>query len=302
MCLIPGLGQRGGLAVNGGNPAGDGLHPDPVVHAAHIRDVDETAASGQAGQSGTLDLGLLHLGEASGGLPEDEHHFRHPLIGCEAQGGGGCLQGVVSAGGQVVRQRPVLAAVHPVGDLIHAGEVVGAGDDGVQPHLCWEGVPPIEGLEHDIGIVGDAGQDIVHRLACHGLPGSGLGDGHPGGQALVGHLEAEDLALMLQVGGQLLVTHAVVGRGLGLPDGIAAQGQGLGGGQTALVALDGVHQIAGLVVDLEHSPLQQRTGRQAVGGVVVGGFFHDLDLRRDLSRVNSAKCSKLINSFTFYKQ
>ena len=86
---------------------------------------------------------------------------------------------------------------------------------------------------------------------------------------------------MLQVGGQLLAAHAVVGRGLGLPDGVAAQRQGLGGGQTALVALDGVHQIAGLVVDLEHSPLQQRTGRQAVGGVVVGGLFDDLDLRGD---------------------
>ena len=83
---------------------------------------------------------------------------------------------------------------------------------------------------------------------------------------------------MLQVGGQLLAAHAVVGRSLGLPDGVAAQRQGLGGGQTALVALDGIHQIPRLVVDLEHSPLQQRTGRQAVGGVVVGGLLDNLDL------------------------
>ena len=297
MRLIPGFGQRGGLAIDGSHPAGDGLHPDPVVHTAHVRDVDEAAASRQASHSGTSDLGLLHLSEASGGLPEHEHHFRHPLIGREAQGGGGCLQGVVLLRTQVVRQRPVLAAVHPVGDLIHAGEVVGAGDDGVQPHLGGEGVAPVEGLEHDVGIVGDAGQHIVHRLARHGLLGSGLGDGHPGGQALVGHLEAEDLALMLQVGGQLLVAHAVVGRGLGLPDGVAAQRQGLGGCQTALVALDGVHQIAGLVVDLEHSPLQQRTGRQAVGGVVVGGLLHDLDLRSNLSRRNYALNYQFVTAF-----
>ena len=59
---------------------------------------------------------------------------------------------------------------------------------------------------------------------------------------------------------QLGIAHAVVGRGLGLPDGIAAQRQGLGGGQTTVVALDGVHQIPGLVIDFEYSALQQRTG------------------------------------------
>ena len=40
-----------------------------------------------------------------------------------------------------------------------------AGDDSVQPHLGGEGVAPVEGLEHDIGIVGDAGQHIVDWLA-----------------------------------------------------------------------------------------------------------------------------------------
>ena len=284
MRLIPGFGQRGGLAIDGSHPAGDGLHPDPVVHTAHVRDVDEAAASRQASHSGTSDLGLLHLSEASGGLPEHEHHFRHPLIGCEAQSGRGCLQGIVLLCTQVVRQRPVLAAVHPVGDLIHAGEVVGSGDDGVQPHLGGEGVAPVEGLEHDVGIIGDAGQHIVQRLAHRGFLGSGLGDGHAGGQALVGHLEAEDLALMLQVGGQLLAAYAIIGQGFGLPDGVTAQGQGLGGGQSPVVALDGVHQISGLVVNLEHSPLQRSTGS---GGVIVGGLLHNLDLRADLSRVNS---------------
>ncbi len=86
---------------------------------------------------------------------------------------------------------------------------------------------------------------------------------------------------MLQIGGQLGIAHAVVGGSLGLPDGIAAQRQGLGGGQTTIVALNGIHQIARLVVNLEHSALQQRTGGQAVGGVVIGGLLHDLDLSGD---------------------
>ena len=96
-------------------------------------------------------------------------------------GGAGCLQGVVLLRTQVVRQGPVLAAVHPVGDLIHAGEVVGAGDDGVQPHLRGEGIPPVEGLEHDVGIVGDAGQHIVKKSAdynsTNGLPAGTLLEG-----------------------------------------------------------------------------------------------------------------------------
>ena len=297
MRLIPGFGQRGGLAIDGSHPAGDGLHPDPVVHTAHVRDVDEAAASRQASHSGTSDLGLLHLSEASGGLPEHEHHFRHPLIGCEAQSGRGCLQGIVLLCTQIVRQRPVLAAVHPVGDLIHAGEIVGPGDDGVQPHLGGKRIPPIKIVQTDIGIIGYAGQHIVHRLASHGLPGAALGDRHAGGQALVGHLEAKDLALMLQVGGQLGIAHAVICRGLDLLDGIAREREGLGCGQPPFIALDGIHQIPGLVVNLKHSPLQQRTGRQAVGGVVVGGLLHDLDLRSNLSRRNYALNYQFVTAF-----
>ena len=50
------------------------------------------------------------------------------------------------------------------------------------------------------------------------------------------------------------------------------------GQYASAVRTDGVHQIARLVPDLKHSALQQRPGGQAVGGVVVGGFFGDLDL------------------------
>ena len=86
---------------------------------------------------------------------------------------------------------------------------------------------------------------------------------------------------MLQVGRQLLIADPIIGRGLYLFDGIAREREGLGGGHAPAVGADGVHQIASLVPDFKHSALQQRPSRQAVGGVVVGGFLGDLDLSGD---------------------
>ena len=105
-----------------------------------------------------------------------------------------------------------------------AGEVVGARHHRVQPHLCGQGVPPVEGREHNVGSVGDVAEHVAHRLARHDLLGAGLGDGHAGGQGLVGHFQADDLAGMLQIGGQLLVADPVIRRGLDLLDRVAAQG------------------------------------------------------------------------------
>ena len=86
---------------------------------------------------------------------------------------------------------------------------------------------------------------------------------------------------MLQVGGQFLLIHAVVGWSLDLPDGVAGEGQGLGNRQPPAVRSDGVYHVPSLVRDLKHGPLQQRPGRQSGGGVVVGGLLHDLDLPCD---------------------
>ncbi|CAN4020566.1 Immunoglobulin, partial [Dysosmobacter welbionis] len=92
---------------------------------------------------------------------------------------------------------------------------------------------------------------------AHDLLGAGLGDGHAGGQALVCHFKAHDLALMLQVGGQLGFVDTVMLRGLDLPDGIAGEGELFGHGQPPAVRANGINQIARLVVNLEHGPLQE---------------------------------------------
>ena len=136
---VASTGQRLCLAVHGGDPAADSLDPLVVIHAAHIRDVHEGAARSQTVDGGAFQRGLFHLSEACRCLAEHEHDLRYPLIGGEAQRRGGCGQRVILRRGQVVRQRPVFSAVYPVGDLIGAGEVVGAGHHGVQTHLCRQG-------------------------------------------------------------------------------------------------------------------------------------------------------------------
>ena len=55
-----------------------------------------------------------------------------------------------------------------------------------------------------------------------------------------------------------------------------------------------IHRDAG-------NPIVKKMDKVGVA-FLLGNLGEQLLLRRDLSRVNSAKCSKLINSFTFYKQ
>ena len=151
----------------------------------------------------------------------------------------------------------------------------------VQRHGGGQGVPPIETVQPDIGGIGNAGEGVADRLAAHHLLGTCLRDGHAGGQALVRHLEADDLPLMLQVGGEFRLIDAVVVWGLDLPDSVAGQGKLFGNRTAPAVAPNGVHYISGLVINLEHGPLQERACGQTVGRVVVGGFLDDLDLSRD---------------------
>ena len=86
---------------------------------------------------------------------------------------------------------------------------------------------------------------------------------------------------MLQVGGQLGFVDTVMLRGLDLPDGIAGEGELFGHGQPPAVRANGINQIARPVVNLEHGPLQECSGGQAGGGVVVGGPLDNLDLAGD---------------------
>ena len=189
-------------------------------------------------------------------MAKHKHDLRHTLIGGEAQGCGGCGQGIGLAGTQIIRQGAILPAVHTIGDLIGAGEVIGSGDHSVQPYLGGDGIPPIETVQPDIGSIGDAGEGVAHRLAAHDLLGAGFCDGHAGSQALVCHFKADDLALMLQVGGELCLIDAIVVWGLDLPDGVAGQRELFGNRKAPAVGADGVHQIACPVVNLKDSPLQ----------------------------------------------
>ena len=68
--LISGTGEGSGLGVYRGHPAADGLHPLPVIHAAHISDVHEAGAACKAAECGAAQHGLFHLGEAGWRLAE----------------------------------------------------------------------------------------------------------------------------------------------------------------------------------------------------------------------------------------
>ena len=61
---------------------------------------------------------------------------------------------------------------------------------------------------------------------------------------------------MLQIGGQFLLIHAVVGWSLDFPNGIARQGKLLGNRKAPAIAPNGVYQIARLVVNFKDSSLQ----------------------------------------------
>ena len=86
---------------------------------------------------------------------------------------------------------------------------------------------------------------------------------------------------MLQIGGEFRFINAVIGRSLDLTDGIAGERQRFGHGQPSAIRADGVHQITRFIIDIKHGPLQQRSGRQSVGGVVVGRLLDNLDLACD---------------------
>ena len=62
---------------------------------------------------------------------------------------------------------------------------------------------------------------------------------------------------------------------------VAGQGQLLGNSQSSAVRANGIDHIACFVSDLKDCALQQCLGWQAVGGIIVGRLFHDLDLACD---------------------
>ena len=280
---IAGFGQGRGLAVHSRHPAGHGLYPYAVMGSAHVGHIHKAAPCGQAGHGLAVEHRGFHLAKASGDLTEHEHDFGDALIGRKAQGRGGRGQRVVPAGAETVGQGAVVpGVVDAVHDLIGAGEIVGAGDYLIQPDGGGQGVAPVERLEHDVAGVADPGEHIADRLAAGGLLGAGLFDGNAGGQALIGDFQLDDLAAVLHHGGIGFRGRAVVGRGLCLPDGVAAQGEGLGGREAVGPGYNGVHLVpVALVVNLKGGPLQQRTGGQAIGGVVVRGLLHNLDLSPD---------------------
>ena len=131
--------------VDPGHPPGGGHDPLAVVHAAHIRLVDELAAAGEPGIDGGIDLGRLHLPEVGGNHAEGHHELGDILVGGQAQGGLGGIQHIVLLGTQVVVHGTVVGVeVGLVDHLIIPWHVVGAGNNLVQPHrLAGQGIAPI---------------------------------------------------------------------------------------------------------------------------------------------------------------
>ena len=83
---------------------------------------------------------------------------------------------------------------------------------------------------------------------------------------------------MLKIGGHCGRVGRVERRSTHLTDGIAREREQLGYGSSVAVCPNSVYHITGFVVNLEYRALQQRTSKQAVGGIVVGRLLHDLDL------------------------
>ena len=138
---IPGAGQGLAGGVDSGDPAVCGHDPLAVVHAAHIRLVGELRAVLEAGEHSAVYLRGLHLPEVAGHHAEHHHELSDVLVVRQAQGGGGSRDDLVLLGAQVVRQGPVLVAaeVGLVDDLVAAPNVVGTGDDLVQPDRGGQG-------------------------------------------------------------------------------------------------------------------------------------------------------------------
>ena len=86
---------------------------------------------------------------------------------------------------------------------------------------------------------------------------------------------------MLQIDRDLLTIDGVEGGTGYLFHGIAAQGEWLGHCEPPMIALYGIHQTVGLVVNLEHSAFQCGACGEPVDGVVVSRFLPDLDLTGD---------------------
>lgn len=190
-----------------------------------------------------MDLRGFHLPEVGGHDAEDKHDFRDILAGGQAQGRGGRRNNGVLHGAYIVVNDPVglSAEVGLVDDFVIALDIVGSGNDLIQPQGGGQGVPPVEEGEGGGGIVGDAGEVIADSLSRHDLGVAPFVDGDIGVQSLVGHGQTDDLAgkLNLRLHGRLV--QAVELGALGLHDLVAAQGQGAGAGEAILIGADGIH-------------------------------------------------------------
>ena len=198
---IPSPGQGLTGLVDRGDPAVGRHDPLSVVHAAHVRLVDELCPARQAGEDIAVDCGSLHLPEVGGYHAEHAHKLRHALVGGQPQRGGGRDDDPVLLGADIVRQGAVLAAeVGFVDDLVIPRHIVGPGDDLIQPHrLGGQGVSPVERSQRGGGIVADAGEIVLDALPGNDLAVAPLGDGDVGVEALVGHRRLDDLAGVLDL-------------------------------------------------------------------------------------------------------
>ncbi len=135
-----GLGGRRGL-VDRGHPSVGRHDPLLIVDAAHVRLVDELRTALEPGDHFAVDLGRFHLPEVGRYDAEDEHDLCDILIGGKTESRGRRRQDGVSGCAQIVRDDTVglAAEVRLVDDLVAALDVIGAGDDFVQPQGGGQG-------------------------------------------------------------------------------------------------------------------------------------------------------------------
>ena len=109
--------------------------------------------------------------EVGGHYPEHHHEFGDDLVGGQPQSCGGGIQHIVLLGAQVIVHCPVvLIQVGLVNYFVISRDIVGSGDDLIQPYrLSGQRVPPIEGGQAGGRVVADAREIIADLLAGHDL-------------------------------------------------------------------------------------------------------------------------------------
>ena len=128
------------------------------------------------------------------------------------------------------------------------------------------------------GVVCDVRYRPTDRLTGYNLFRARLGNRDIGIYALVQYFKPHDLSSKFDFGFKRFAGCSVICGSFHFLDRVASQRQQFGNCDAALIAYDGVYDIACLIIDFKGRALQERAGRQAVDRVIILGLFGDLNL------------------------